>query len=255
MDLGFRSCVWVALFLAPPSVLWGQWVHYPSRAIGSIEATFAPSEIVIKRGRQEWRIELSNIVRAMDCGQPRGPGGAICTGSQRSLCPDCARVIPEFVAWDEVHQRFYFAFSTYSGSWERPYQVLSYSLATRQSSRLINTWSGAFSLGTVSRSGQYLAYVKVHHVAPAAGCVDQRDGTYNVAIYADIEIVDLWAHTIGKPRLALPESEGAFIVDKLEWASPTTLSYVVSRHHQDCSAFAGEQPTRLDVDVNGVHFQ
>jgi hypothetical protein len=67
--------------------------------------------------------------------------------------------------------------------------VFSYSLATRQCSRLINTWTGAFDHGTVSKSGQYLAYVKGHHVAPDAGCVNSR------GIYTGIEIVDLSGRT------------------------------------------------------------
>ncbi len=222
----------------------GQVIYLPI-PLGSIEATFTDSEILLKRGGQQWRIDVPRLVRGIDCAMPYGPDGSVCKGPSTSPCPACVYIRFGPVAWDENHQRLYFAITT-SLSWSKPYQILAYSLVTRRVSRIVNTWTGGFSFGTVSRSGQYLAYLSLLHQSPAAGCNRGQTG---------IEIVDLWAGTAGGPRLDRPKLEGVFRVDNLEWSGPSTLVATVKRHQSDCEEDPAEKPTLHVVDVKSIQFQ
>lgn len=242
-----RSWIGLLLLAASACIANGDdLVNYPTRRIGSIEATFAQSQISIRRGGQRWLIDLTKIVRGIDCAAPPPP--SYCDGLPASPCPDCARVVPEFVAWDEAHQKLYFAFTT-SNSWDKPYQVLSYSLVTRRVSRLTNTWTAVFELGTVSKNGRYLAYSKVHHTSPAGGCMN------STGALTDVEVVDLWSHKVGKAALNLPGSHDIFSVEKLEWPTPAMLACTVRKLNQDCKLLNGEPPIRVAVDVRNVQLR
>jgi hypothetical protein len=149
------------------------------------------------------------------------------------------------VTWDEHRQRLYFALSS-SFSWERPFTIFAYSLLTKRTLRFINTWTGGFGLAGVSRNGQYLAYLKLHHEAPAGPCVSRTD----------IEIVDLWPQKIANPKLEFPVSDYVYFIDKLRWSSPSTLSYVATRHvSAGCDEVAGEEPMSRVIDVHSLQFR
>jgi len=181
-----------------------------------------PIEIQIRRGQQEWQVDLYRLVRAYDCVLPYTGNDRICMGSPASPCPECPRQV-SLVTWDERHRKLYFAIST-GYSWEKPWTVFNYSLANRRISRFTNTWTAGFASATVSRSGQYLAYVQAHHMAPASPCGPMTD----------IEIVDRWARRIGKPAVKLPESDSPWWIGGLNWSSRSTLEYVARPHMADC---------------------
>jgi hypothetical protein len=125
--------------------------------VGSIEVTLTdpqPTEIGIKRGRQEWHVDLSKLVRSNDCAMPYLASERICEWSPTAPCPACPRRI-SLVTWDEHRQKLYFALST-DFSWEKPFTIFNYNLATRRTSRFINTLTGGFGIGAVSTTGQYL---------------------------------------------------------------------------------------------------
>jgi hypothetical protein len=234
----------MAVLWAWPLVANGQGYMTPARRLGTIDVTFDSSQILIKRRGQEWRIDFRNLVRGIDCAS-----GPICPGSPTAPCPACAPSDPDLVGWDERHQTLYFALTTMAQSFERPFQIFSYSLATRRSSRLVNAWGAGFSLGTVSKNGRYFAFIKDHHLSPAGGCVVGR-----TAILHEIEIVDLWSRTIASPALDLPEDK-IFFIHEMEWTSPTVLTCLARRHQEDCRIVAGEQGVRLRIDMNGLKFR
>jgi hypothetical protein len=80
--------------------------------LGSVEVSeVSPSELHIRRGGQEWKMDLSRLVRANDCVLPYIGYKRICTGPPKSPCPECPRGAAT-VAWDERQQRLYFAITT-----------------------------------------------------------------------------------------------------------------------------------------------
>src|SRR5450432_2989583 len=66
--------------------------------IGSIDvAQFDSGELYIRKGRQEWLVDLTKLVRTNDCAirDPR-----LCTRPPKSPCLSCPALF-QTVAWDE----------------------------------------------------------------------------------------------------------------------------------------------------------
>jgi hypothetical protein len=211
---------------------------------GSVEVSqVSPLELGIRRGGQEWKMDLSRLVRTNDCVLPYIGNERICTGPPKSPCLECPRGVTA-VAWDEDHRRLYFAITT-ALSWEKPWAIFNYSLATRRFTRFTNTWTAGFSLGTVSPSGQFLAYLKVHHESPAAGCRERTD----------IEIVDLWNHRVARPSLAFAKSEDVTRIEELRWSSSSILDYVSMTYRRfGCLAVPEARPLVGRIDAGSLSF-
>jgi hypothetical protein len=244
-----RAAVLLSTALLVPAAR-PQILTNPPMHVGSLDVWLAtapyPPEITIKRGKREWQLDPSQLVRANDCALPYRDGEPICQGSRMAPCPDCLRQIG-ILTWDERRQKLYFILST-ADSWEKPWTIFNYNLITRRTSRFISTWTAGFDLATISSSGQYLAYIKVHHSAPVGPCFPRTD----------IEIVDLWAHRVADPPRALPHSDAdsVFFVDKLNWSSRSKLEYVASRRlSTGCVAVPDEQPLNGEIEVPSLSFR
>jgi hypothetical protein len=72
-------------------------------------------------------VHLFNLIRNNDCAMPYLDNARTCLGPPKAPCPDC-RTHMAIVAWDEHHQKLYFALSTLF-SLERPFTIFNYSLA------------------------------------------------------------------------------------------------------------------------------
>ena len=155
-------------------------------------------------------------------------------------CPRTAGI----VAWDEHHQKLYFAITT-AHSWDKPWTIYNYGLLTHRITRFTNTWAAGFGAAAVSVSGQYLAYVKVHHMSPAAGC----------GSITDVEVVDLWDRRMGRPSLVFSPSDNVFWINELKWSSHSTVEYIATAHRRDCVEVPGEQAINGEVDVAGLSFR
>jgi hypothetical protein len=199
--------------------------------------------IEIRRGKQEWQVDLSSLVRAYDCVLPYSGNERICLGSRASPCPECPRHV-SLITWDERHRKLYFAIST-GYSWETPWTVFDFSLANQRITRFTNTWAAALVSGAVSPSGQFLTYVREHHMAPAAGCGPTTD----------IEIVDLWARRIARPIVKLPDSDGPWWIEHLNWTSRSTLEYVASSRTPDCRRLSETLSRKGRFDIADLSFR
>jgi hypothetical protein len=198
------------------SICVAQSLRRPVR-LGSIEVTVTddPNGIRINRGQQNWWVDLTS---SLDVG---------------------------VMTWDEYHEALYFMTST-DRTWEKQFTIFGYSLAGHRLSRISTTWSGTLTLAAVSTTGQYLSYVKLHHMAPAGGCTDNND----------IEVLDLWGHRVGKPTIVFPKSDGVTWIDKLHWSSGSTLEYSASfRGRRDCSFVFKQKPLTGRVEVVGIAFR
>src|SRR5262245_24687850 len=90
---------------------------------GSIQVTEMETEVgqaerlQISRGDQSWSVDLRNLVRKYDCEAWWGSrDNSVCPGSRKTPCPTCPHRRVNTVAWDERHQRLYFAITTWQ-SW------------------------------------------------------------------------------------------------------------------------------------------
>lgn len=236
-----RIAVAGVLALAASWTISGQ--QWPSQRFGTIEVTPNSTGLRIKRGTTQWRVDLSQLVRTIDCENPIQQGVSVCPKSPTAPCPLCGPLQYNIFAWDEREQRLYFSITT-STSWGKSHQVFRYHLAARRSERLVNTWAGGISSGAVSPGGRYLAYEKGHHTPPAGGCVAAWE----------LEVVDIWTRNVAKLAVEMPKPEAVWFVDKLVWMSPAKLAVVLIEHDKDCNPIAGAKPSRLEIDVRDPQF-
>lgn len=190
--------------------IWTRW--------GSVEVSRSDSSFRLREGSREWIIDLFPIL-AKNCGR-------ICEGEPSSPCPGCA---PTFyiIAWDEHYRRVYFGIAL-GLSWDKPWAIYGYSLKTHRITQFAGTDAAHLEYGTVSLSGRYLAYVKMHHRSAAGPCRSQTD----------IEVVDLWNRRIGNPAVPF-DSEGCAIVSGLKWSSRSELEYGGSTYRSSGAAIPG----------------
>ena len=214
---------------------------------GSIEIPHIDSdEIQIRQDGKEWRIDLTNLTRVNDCyGNYTGNGNErICTGPPRSPCPACPSRMADVIAWDERRQKLYFVIG--NGGWQsRPWTVFNYNLVTHRVTRFGNTFATAMGEGTVSPSGQYLAYVQIFHCSPG----------YNGHCPSDaIEVMDLWTRRIaGRPNDITPNHD-VITITHLTWSSPSKLVYTGSAQSFNPEP-QPEHPTEGSIDVRGLQFR
>ena len=217
-----------------------------STRFGSIEVVYKmdngmeAKEFRILEGSHEWKVDLSGIIRTNDC-ETLGVQPAMCPESPKAPCPKCPRRF-KALAWDGQHRRVYFALTT-GISWENMWLILNYSLITHQTTRLTGTWAAGLSTGVISRSGQYLAYVKSHHVSPAFGCGPN----------ADLEIVDLWNRRSANPAIDVKNPDGFGWIEKLIWESASKLQYAGAVHRLDCKPIPG-RAFEGAIDVSSLKF-
>ena len=147
------------------------------------------------------------------------------------------------IAWDERHQKLYFAITT-GTAWEKVWVIYNYSLLTRRVARFTSTTAGELGLGEVSPSGQYLAYLKAHHTAPALGC----------GANTDIEIVDLWNLSVISPALDFTKSDGLVSITRLSWPSQSSLEHTGAARRPDCTEILdGQVDGRIEVRSLAFH--
>ena len=145
------------------------------------------SQILIQRGRESWRIDLSRLIRNNDCAYPNIGPEPLCSGRRTAPCPDCPRR-SGVVGWDLRHQRVFFAIET-GTSKNNPWTIFSYSLRTRRVTRFTNTWAASIEQVAASPSGRYLASVNYYH----GGICANSSG---------VEVVDLWEHRLATVKSA-----------------------------------------------------
>lgn len=199
-------------------------------------------EIVITRGPTSWRVNLTRLVRNIDCAWPYLNNEHVCAGRAAAPCPECPRHSC-IIGWDVRHERLYFGISTGSSK-NNVWTIFSYSLKTRRVARFTNTWAAIPEKGAVSRSGRYLAYVNYDH---GGMCADS----------SLIEVVDLWEHRVARPNLAPANKEDVMLIDGLVWTSPSSLKCEARVHsYPECRmGKMTERPIRSSVDVATLTFQ
>jgi hypothetical protein len=202
--------------------------------LGSVEVSGTDSTFRVREGSREWTIDLAPIL-AKNC-------QVICEGEPNSRCPSCVPTY-QVVAWDEHYRRIYFAVAI-GPSWDKPWAIYNYSLTTHRITQFTGTDATHFVSGTVSDSGRYLAYLKMHHQSAAGPCRSQTD----------VEIVDLWNRRVGAASSAFASSEDCVVINKLKWSSPTSLEYMGSTCRSDGTAIpGGEVAGQVDVGKLSFH--
>ena len=210
--------------------------------------TFTDSAIEIRRVAKKWRVPYLGLVRGLDCAEPfDSDGNHRCPSLPSEPCPACG-LNPSVVGWDEVHQTLYFAVTT-STSWEKPHQVFRYRLGNKGPQRLTNTWAAGLGEANVTKGGLYLAYLKDHHSAPAAGCAGNAP---------DVDVVDLWtlkaAHGVF-PTPPPPKANQHWASDEVQWSSPTTHTVRLRLIGTDCELVAREPAVHLKASVQDLNFR
>jgi hypothetical protein len=189
------------------------------------------NEVQIRRGDDLWRVDLSKLVRRNDCASLDEIGKATCPGRPTMPCPDCPRGVG-FIAWDDRHQKLYFAIST-GRSRNNPWTIFNYSIGTHRVARFTNAWAADLQRGVVSPSGRYLAYVNIYH------------GGYCANSEA-IEVVDLWDRRVATLRTS---STDIATIARIDWSSNTVVQFEgVKQSESDCSN--EKSPERLTGSVN-----
>jgi hypothetical protein len=202
---------------------------------GSVEVITTEGGIEIRRGSSGWNINIFELpVRANDC-QSRQERESCQALPKQSPCSTCIRY-PEVFAWDEPHQTLYFAVAT-SESQNRPWIIFRYSLRTRRVTRIVSDYGAGYSIGAVSRSGQYLAYV--------AWATNGICGTQS-----SIVIIDLWSRRSTSTSYETRSDDEIVEVQSLRWATAAALEYSAEIHSEsDCrNSASGQYPKRTVTD-------
>jgi hypothetical protein len=212
-----RSAICMLLLfrgLLGASETWTRW--------GSIEVSGTDFAFRVREAGREWTIDPSPLL-PKDCEQM------------------CEYKYSHIIAWDEYYRRIYFAIAI-GPSWDKPWGIYNYSLATHRFTRFADTNAASFQFGAISDSGRYLAYLKMHHQSAAGPCRSQTD----------IEIVDLWDRRIGNPALQIDGAAECAIVGSLSW-SRFGLEYAGSTHRSN-GAQIPEGLFSGRIDVGSVLF-
>jgi hypothetical protein len=194
-------------------------------------------EIVIRSHGQEWTIPLSKLpVRRVDC-QDR-------CGTLRGCTPPCIWGASVFL-FDEQRQDVYLATPT-GISQNMPWIMWRYSLRTKTVRRLTNEWGGGFAtVGAVSPSGRYLAYVFGPHVG--AVCAPQ----------SYIGIVDLQEQRVAKTGSVRVLKGKSVQITAVKWTSGSELAYEANVVTGETCGLNVNEPTQTSgtVDIKKVKFE
>ncbi len=127
------------------------------RKFDSLEVVTFFTAIEIRRGDHRWRIALRELpIHANDC--EGRPDRERCRALPKAATCTACIVFPEVIAWDRRRQRLYFSVATGTAK-NRPWVIFRYDLRTRRTTRIVSDYGAGYTIGAVSRSGQFLAYV------------------------------------------------------------------------------------------------
>ena len=209
--------IWLAL--VPPAPAQSREDRQAQR-LGPLEITFRPDELVVRRGAREWRILMSRLpVRAADCDIPTEREHCEALPGQ-SPCVECM-YDPSPLAWDEARESLYLAVAT-GISKNRPWIIFRYRLGDGQITRVTVDYGAGFDWGTLSPSGQYLAYV-----AYASNGICGTDSS--------IKVIDLRSQQSASTRYGTRSDDEIVSIQSLRWATAAALEYSAEIHSgSDC---------------------
>jgi len=183
--------------------------------LGPLEVTIRHDELVVRRGAREWHIPMSRLpVRAADCDNPTEREHCAALPGQ-SPCVECM-YDPSPLAWDEARGSLYLAVAT-GMSKNRPWIILRYRLGDGQATRVMADYGAGFDMGTLSPSGQYLAYV-----AYASAGICGTDSS--------IKVIDLRSQQSASTRYGTKSDDETVLIQSLRWATATAVEYSAEIH-------------------------
>lgn len=184
---------------------------------------------VVRFGGKEWPIEVSDLrIDAESCEEPVARQN--CAKGEAGGCALCIREW-QAVAWDEPREVFYLAAST-GASQNRPWSIFGYDMRNNKLTAIGEYWGGGFDgSGSVSPTGQYLAYVQY---ASSGAC----------GSFSSLAIIDTKSRTTRTFPPPVTGDDEKALITAIRWPSGSNIEYD-ARVYRETECRSGIGATRM----------